>query len=158
MTDIVINLSQIFWQFFHCSLSWGNKSQFLNLAATKAKVDGARVLLDNIQLEEEDTETTRYQAISAVKSLLQEAVEIINGRLDLIQKVDQSKAGWSAAAVYEKSNGTLLKDDSRKLFEEAEKKVLDAKKTAAKEGYKTLFRGSPARSGRSSGYQKTARG
>ena len=90
--------------------------------------------------------------------MLQEAVDIINGRLDLIQKVDNSKAGWSAAAVYEKSNGMLVKEESGKLFEEAEKKVLDSKKAAAKEAVKTPFRVLPVGNGRSPGYQKTPRG
>ena len=49
MTDIVINFSDDFFVVLFL--------EGINLAATKAKVDVARVLLDDIQLEEEDTET-----------------------------------------------------------------------------------------------------
>ena len=74
----------------------------------------------------------------------------------MIAKVDSSKVGWSAAVHYEKSNGLLLKSDSGKLWEEAEKKVLESKKAAAKEAKeKTPFRWGPAGNGRYSTYQKS---
>ena len=66
----------------------------------------------------------------------------------MIAKVDSSKVGWSAAVHYEKSNGLLLKSDSGKLWEEAEKKVLESKKAAAKEAKeKTPFRWGPLATG-----------
>ena len=126
------------------------------MASIKAKVDGAVVLLDDMQLEEEEPGSVRYTAIAGVKEMLQEAVKVIEGRLDLIQKVDNSKVGWSAAVHYEKSNGPLVKDESGKLWEEAEKKVVEAKKTAAREGFKTPFRVAPVGSGRNQSYQKSS--
>ena len=64
--------------------------------------------------------------------------------------------GWSAAVHYEKSNGLLLKSDSGKLWEEAEKKVIDSKRVAAKEAKdKAPFRWGPAGNGRYTSYQKS---
>ena len=63
-----------------------------------------------------------------MKEELSEAQELINCRLDLIEKVDCSDAGWTAAAFYQKSNGLKLKADSSKLWLEAEKAAREVKK------------------------------
>ena len=146
--------------FFLYILVRGNKSQYLHLAKTKGKVDAAQTLLDDLQLEEGDTDSPRYIAIAAIKDELTGADDLIKGRLDLIQKVDASKTGWSAAPHYEKTNGLLLKDDSGKNWEEAEKKVAEIKKTAVKEyreSYQQPFRVGPASRGRFQN-QRTSRG
>ena len=91
------------------------------MAAVKAKIEAASLLLEDIQLDEEDPSSTRYQALSSVKEELSEARDIADCRLDLIEKADASSVGWSAAAFYEKSNGLKLKSDSAKLWADAEK-------------------------------------
>ena len=108
---------------FHSSLFRGNKIQFKNIAAIKAKIGAAILQLDELQLEEPDSASNRYKALADVKSDLEAAKDLVDGRLDLIEKVDSSKVGWLAAATYEKSNGPVKKADSAKLWAEAEKSV-----------------------------------
>ena len=135
--------------------SEGNKSQFTHLAATKAKIDAAKTILEDLQLEEEEADSPRYAALGSAITDLDAANSLIDGRFDLIQKADSSKVGWSAAVHYEKSNGLLLKADSGKLWEDAEKKVVEIKRSAVKDAKeKTPFRYSPASGGRYSSYQK----
>ena len=98
------------------------------MASVKAKVEAALLLLDDLQLDEEDPSSSRYKAFNSVKDELTEAQELIDCRLDLIEKVDCSTAGWTAAAFYEKSNGLKLKADSSKLWVEAEKAAREVKK------------------------------
>ena len=69
------------------------------MANTKGKIDSAKVLLDDLQLEESSTDLPRYVALAAVNQQLDEANDLIKCCLDLIKKADQSKIGWSAAAV-----------------------------------------------------------
>ena len=106
----------------------GNKSQFKSLSAIKVKVDAAMILLDDMQLDESDASSPRYQSISSVKADLQSALDLVGGRLDLIERVDASKVGWAAAAVYEKTNGPLKKSASDKIWAEAEKTAAEAKR------------------------------
>ena len=113
------------------------------MAAVKGKIDAALMLLDDLQLDESDFSTDRYSAISAVKEELTGAKEMIDCRLDLIEKVDVSSVGWSAAAFYEKTNGLLLKPDSAKLWGEAEKSAREIKKKD-----KAPFRPEPGNPGR----------
>ena len=70
---------------------------------------------------------------------------MIDCRLDMIEKADSSKVGWSAAVYYEKSNGSVKKENSDKLWVEAEKSVQEAKKDE-----KTPFRSRPAQAGKNS--------
>ena len=98
------------------------------MAAVKAKIEAGLLLLDDIQLDEEDSSSARYKAIGSVKDELSEAKDLMDCRLDLIEKVDASSAGWSAAAFYEKSNGLKLKSDSSKLWADAEKAARENKK------------------------------
>ena len=95
-----------------------------------------------------------------MKRELEGALDLLHGRLDLIQKVDVSKVGWSAAVFYEKSNGPVFKAESGKLWSEAEKQASEAKKNAAsKEKYNpSPFRAVPAGSGRFQSFQRTSRG
>ncbi len=109
----------------------------------KAKVDSAMLLLDDLQLDESDSASPRYQAIGEIKKELEGAQELMVCRLDLIEKADTSKVGWSAAPFYEKSNGAVLKTDSDKLWSEAEKKVQDDRKKE-----RTPFRSTPAKAGK----------
>ena len=46
------------------------------------------IQLDDLQLDEPDASSDRYQALSNVKADLRSAVELVDGRLDLIEKVD----------------------------------------------------------------------
>ena len=71
----------------------------MHLANTKGKIDSAKVLVDDLQLEEASTDSPRYMALAAVNTQLEEANDLIKCRLDLIKKADHSKIGWSAAAV-----------------------------------------------------------
>ena len=98
------------------------------MSAVKAKLEAGLLLLNDLQLDEEDSSTVRYGALAGIKDELNEARDLIDCRLDLIEKVDVSPAGWSAAAFYEKTNGLKLKDDSPKLWAEAEKSARDTKK------------------------------
>ena len=123
------------------------------MAAIKSRIDAGLLLLDDIQLDEEDSSTDRYAALSEVKEELMAAKEMTECRLDLIEKVDASAVGWSAAAFYEKTNGLKMKADSEKLWAEAEKSAREAKKKSFPE--KTPFRYGPVQSGR---YQGSARG
>ena len=116
-----------------------------------------------MQLEEADSDSPQYQALDAVKSVLNEALDLVKWRLDLISKVDDSKVGWPAALIYERANGMVLKADSSKLWLEAEKKASESRKsiTVQKDSnsYKSPFRGQPAAGGRSySSFQKPERG
>ena len=116
------------------------------MAAIKARIDAGLLLLDDMQLGEEDSSTERYAALSEVKDELTAARDITEWRLDLIEKVDASAVGWSAAAFYEKSNGLRMKADSAKLWAEAEKSAREVKKKVFPE--KAPFRYGPAQSGR----------
>ena len=116
-----------------------------------------------LQLDKSDSDSPRYQALGAVKSVLNEALDLLKWRLDLIGKVDDSKVGWPAALIYERANGMSLKEDSNKLWLEAERKAADSKKSVAvmkdSQSYKSPFRGQPAAGGRAySSYQKPERG
>ena len=101
------------------------------------------MLLDDLQLDEADSSTERYGQISAVKDEFLGAKEMLDCRLDLIEKVDKSPVGWAAAAFYEKTNGLSLKSDSAKLWVEAEKSAREAKKKDS-----LPFRGPPVQSGK----------
>ena len=101
--------------------------------------------MDDLQLEEPDSSTARYQAITSVKDEFNSAREMLECRLDLIEKVDKSAVGWAAAAFYEKSNGLVIKSDSSKLWAEAEKSARETKK---KDTIKTPFRPVPVQSGK----------
>ena len=107
------------------------------------------ILLDDMQLDEPDAASPRYQSISGVKSDLQSALDLVGGRLDLIEKVDSSKVGWAAAQVYEKTNGPLKKQDSDKIWAEAEKSAAEAKRK------ERPFRDEPAQAGKESYYNKS---
>ena len=114
-----------------------------------------------MQLDEADSDSPQYQSLGAVKSVLNQALDLLKWRLDLI--VDDSKAGWPAALIYERANGMTLKEDSSKLWLEAERKAADTKKSVAttkdSQGHKMPFRGQPAAGGRTySSYQKPERG
>ena len=115
------------------------------------------MLLDDLQLEEEDSSTERYDAIGSIKEELSTARNIIDCRLDLIEKVDGSTVGWAAASFYEKSNGLVLNNDSAKNWTEAEKSAREVKRKAAE---KLPFRGGPGQTGKvfQSPYQRTDRG
>ena len=125
------------------------------MAAIKSRIDAGLLLLDDLQLDEEDSSTDRYAALSGIKEELTAARDITDWRLDLIEKVDSSSVGWSAAAFYEKTNGLKLKADSAKLWAEAEKSAREVKKKAFSE--KAPFRYGPAQSGKYQ-YQSSARG
>ena len=121
------------------------------MAAIKGRVDAAFMLLDDLQLDEEDSSTDRYAAIAGVKEELSTAKDMLDCRLDLIEKVDSSTVGWSAAAFYEKTNGLVLKPDSGKLWIEAEKAAQAKKKEKP-------FRFEPGRAPGKSVYQRSSRG
>ena len=121
------------------------------MAAIKGRVDAALMLLDDLQLDEDDSSTDRYTAISGVKDELSTAKEMLDCRLDLIEKVDCSTVGWSAAAFYEKTNGLVLKPDSAKLWIEAEKAAQAKKKEKP-------FRFEPGRAPGKPNYQRSTRG
>ena len=137
----------------------GNKSQYNHLAATKSKIDAALLMLDDLQLNEPDCDTPTYTAISSIKERLEGAVALIEGRFNLIHKVDSSKIGWSAVPHYKKANGYLVTPESGKNWEAAEKKVSEARKASEKEKEKKPFRSWPASGGRYQNYSKsTSRG
>ena len=124
------------------------------MASVRTKISAALMQLDDLQLDEPDSSSPRYKAISDIKSDLQSAADIVDGRLDLIEKVDNSKVGWSAAAVYEKTNGPVTKADSDKLWAEAEKSVGETHKKE-----KSLpFRSEPVHTGKDHFYYKSPRG
>ena len=102
-------------------------------------------MLDDLQLEEHDPTTSRYCAIKNVKEELQESVDIMDCRLDMIEKADNSKVGWSAAFEYERTNGMTKTTNSDKLWFEAEKAVLDNRKKTERT---QPFREPPAEAGR----------
>ena len=108
-------------------------------------------MLDDLQLDEENPDSARYKAISGIKEELKGATDIIDCRLDLIEKADASKVGWSAAPHYEKSKGSVKKDTSDKLWVEAEKAAQEARKTDKQ----TPFRARPAPAGK---YSTTRKG
>ena len=113
--------------------------------------------LDDMQLEEEDTSTERFEALSSVKEELTTAKDIMECRLDLIEKVDGSSVGWVAASFYEKSNGLVLKSDSAKNWTEAEKSAREIKRKAED---KRPFRPGPGQPGKvyQPPFQRTDRG
>ena len=121
----------------------------------KTKIN-AMLLLDEIQLEESDSTSPRYAALDGVKKELTSAIEIMDCRLDLIEKADSSKIGWAAAVHYEKANGLVKKTESDKLWTEAEKSVTEARK----KDRLTPFRSGPVSAGRNAFQyqQRTARG
>ena len=121
------------------------------MAAIKGRVDAALMLLEDLQLDEEDSSTARYSAISGVKDELTTAKEMLDCRLDLIEKVDSSTVGWSAAAFYEKTNGLVLKPDSSKLW-------IDAEKAAQAKKKEKPFRYEPGRAPGKSIFQRSSRG
>ena len=77
------------------------------MAAVKARIDAGLMLLDDLQLDESDSSTPRYAAISSVKDELTAAKDILDCRLDLIEKVDSSAVGWTAAAFRARQNFLL---------------------------------------------------
>ena len=95
------------------------------------------MLLDEVQLEEPDSSSAKYKAIGDVKSELQSASDILDFRLDLVEKADASKIGWSAAVQYEKVNGPVRKADSDKLWVEAEKSFRSGPAAAGKDQYQS---------------------
>ena len=124
------------------------------MASVRSKVSAAMMQLDDLQLDEPDSSSPHYKAISDVKSDLQAAADIIDGRLDLIEKVDNSKVGWSAAAIYEKTNGPVTKADSDKIWAEAEKSVGENRKKE-----KLLpFRAEPVHPGKDQHFYRSSRG
>ena len=126
------------------------------MASAKTKVDAAVLLLDELQLDESDSSSSRYAAIDGIKKELASAIEVMDCRLDMIEKADSSKIGWAAAVHYEKSNGEVKKSDSDKLWAEAEKAVSDARK---KDSKFVPFRPVPAQqAGRSTFQQRSTRG
>ena len=133
----------------------GNKSQYRHLAAVKAKFEAASLLLDDLQLDEDDPLSTRYQALNGVKEELSEARDLLDCRLDLIEKADASSVGWSAAAFYEKSNGLKLKSDSAKLWADAEKAAQAALELKRKDP--KPFRSQPTNVGKLQ-YQRSSQG
>ena len=112
------------------------------------------IQLDDLQLDEPDASSDRYQALSNVKADLRSAVELVDGRLDLIEKVDASKVGWAAASIYDKMNGPLKKPDSDKNWAEAEKAASDNKRKDRTQP----FRDGPVQAGKDSFYSRSARG
>ena len=107
------------------------------------------MLLDDLQLEEADSATERYNALSSIKEELTGAGDIIDCRLDLIEKVNGSSVGWPAAAFYEKTNGLVLTAESGKHWANAEKSAREAKKKPDK----MPFRSGPGSSGKYSDSQ-----
>ena len=100
------------------------------MASAKTKVDAAVLLLDELQLDESDSSSSRYAAIDGIKKELASAIEVMDCRLDMIEKADSSKIGWAAAVHYEKSNGEVKKSDSdsfglrrRRLFQMQGKRI-----------------------------------
>lgn len=120
------------------------------MAAVKAKIEAALLLLDDLQLDEDDASSDRYAALAGVKDEMNEAKVLMECRLDLIEKADGSSTGWSAAAFYEKTNGLKMKSDSSKLWAEAEKSAQENKKKE-----KQPFRYSPTNVGK---YQRSGQG
>ena len=108
-------------------------------------------MLDDFQLNATECDSDEYNAISGIKELLVKGNDLINGRFDLIQKVDTSKVGWPAAPIYEKLNGYLVNSDSGKNWETAEKKVLENRKNDDKQK-STPFRNRPAAGGRNQNF------
>ena len=109
------------------------------------------ILLDDMQLDEPDSSSSRYQSISGVKAELQSALDLVGGRLDLIERVDSSKVGWPAAQVFEKINGPLTKPDSDKTWAEAEKIANEARRKERP----LPFRDEPGQAGKESYYNKS---
>ena len=120
------------------------------------KIDTAMIQLDDLQLEEPDASSDRYQSLSNVKADLHSAMDLIDGPLDLIEKVDASKVGWAAAAVYDKTNGPLKKAESDKNWAEAKKSVSDSKRKDRAQPQP--FRDGPAQAGKDSYYPRSPRG
>ena len=118
------------------------------MAAIKSKLDSALLLLDEIQLNELGCDLPSYVSINAVKEELEGGKDLVNGRFNLISKVDASKVGWPAVPHYEKINGYLVNSDSAKNWEVAEKKVAENRKASSKDDKKP-FRRWPAGNGRS---------
>ena len=118
------------------------------------KIDAAMIQLDDLQLEEPDASSDRYLSLSNVKTDLRSAIDLVDGRLDLIEKVDASKVGWAAAAVYDKTNGPLKKAESDKNWADAEKAVTDSKRKDRSQP----FRDGPVQAGKDAYYPRSSRG
>ena len=132
--------------------------QFKSMAAIKARISAAIVQLDELQLEEPDSSSSRYKALGDVKTDLEAAKNLVEGRMDLIERVDGSKVGWLAATAYEKANGPLKKSDSDKLWCDAEKACLASSEYKRRESQSQQpFRDLPARAGKDA-YNPRARG
>ena len=126
------------------SHSRGNKLQFRTMAGIRAKIGAALLQLDEMQLEEPDSASNRYKALADIKADLDAAKSLVDGRLDLIERVDSSKVGWLAATAYEKANGPLKKADSDKAWAEAEKAVSSSSEFRRKSEMQRPFRDGPA--------------
>ena len=109
------------------------------------------MMLEDLQLDEDDSSTVRYAAIGNVKEELSTAKDMLDCRLDLIEKVDCSTVGWSAAAFYEKTNGLVLKPDSAKLW-------IDAEKAAQTKKKEKPFRFEPGRAPGKLSFSRSSRG
>ena len=130
----------------------GNKSQFIAFAEIKTRIDTCMIQLDELQLEEADSDSSRYAAIGGVKTEMEAALETIDKRLDLIQRADSSKVGWPAATIYEKSLTKSSSVEAEKLWIEAEKKATESQKQKSSYG---KFNNQPFRRGPvSAGFRK----
>ena len=120
----------------------------------KSQIDNALLMLDDFQLNSTECDSPAYGAISSIKELLEKGGDLIKGRFDLIQKVDSSKVGWSAAPFYEKINGYLVTPESGKNWETAERKALESRKAEEKDKSKAPFRSQPVGNGRYQNFAK----
>ena len=112
-----------------------------------------------MQLEEPDSSSNRYKALADIKTDLEDAQNLVDGRLDLIEKVDGSKVGWLAAATYEKANGPIKKADSDKIWADSEKACSASIEYRRRETERQRpFRDGPASAGRDSYSSRSSKG
>ena len=135
--------------------SEGNRNQFRSFVAVRIQIVEAVAMLDEMQIEDGDTESSVYIAIAAVKRKHDEALKSIDERLFLIEKADADKHGWPKVNVYEKLKVDPSMSDAEKRWKEADKQVDAVKKASeadTKKGYKATSKSYTPFHSRPAGY------
>jgi hypothetical protein len=100
----------------------GNKQHFLDMVEVQEKLEVAAAAM-------KQPEKMSVDEFHVAKESVDKAAELVRARMEMIEKIDKHPLSWPVATEFQKLKRAKPKDDGDdKLFQQAEKKVLNERK------------------------------
>jgi hypothetical protein len=104
------------------SIQEGNKQHFLDMVEVQEKLEAAAAAM-------KQPEKMSVDEFHVAKDSVDKAAELVRARMEMIEKIDKHPLSWPVATEFQKLKRAKPEDDGdNKLFQQAEKKVLNERK------------------------------